>query len=164
MLVVTCPVIYCSSHCTVSLSFSGSGGWKGLVWEVLAWDLLFFLIGQWLGAGMAPLYEVPWPPTWTLHTASWGFLTAWWPCGSKTAYSRLAAPGESAGAHVLRYLVQLNLSALAALTKYSDRGLTRQHCFLPVLKVSVSLAYWLSSPCVFTWSSLCTCQCPDLYL
>lgn len=123
-----------------------------------------FLIGQWLGAGMAPLYEVPRPPTWTLHTASWGFLTAWWPCGSKTAYSRLAAPGESAGAHVLRYLVQLNLSALAALTKYSDRGLTRQHCFLPVLKVSVSLAYWLSSPCVFTWSSLCTCQCPDLYL
>lgn len=34
-------------------------------------------IRQWLGAGMAPLYEVPWPPTWTLHTASWGFLTAW---------------------------------------------------------------------------------------
>ena len=48
--------------------------------------------------------------------------------GSKTANLRLAAPGETAGVHVLRYLVQLNLSALAALTKYSDRGLTRQHC------------------------------------
>ena len=126
----------------ISLSFSGSGGWKGLVWEVLAWDLLFFLIRQWLGAGMAPLCEVPWPPTRILHTAGWGFLTTWWPRGSKSAYLRVAAPGERAGANMLRYLVQLYLFAPAALTKYRRLGADKAAlCFLPVLKVSVSLAY-----------------------
>ena len=122
-----------------------------------------FLIRQWLGAGMAPLCEVPWPPTRILHTAGWGFLTTWWPRGSKSAYLRVAAPGERAGAHMLRYLMQLYLFAPAALTKYRRLGADKAAlCFLPVLKVSVSLAYWPSSPCVFTWYSLCTCQCPNL--
>lgn len=91
---------------------------------------------------MAPLCEVPWPPTWILHTASWGFLSTWWPRGNKSAYLRVAAPGERAGAHMLRYLVQLYLFALAALTKDHRLGAdTAELCFLPVLKVSVSLAY-----------------------
>lgn len=91
---------------------------------------------------MAPLCEVPWPPTWILHMANWGYLTTWWPRGSKSAYLRVAAPGERAGAHVLRCLVQLYLFAPAALTKYHRLGAdTAELCFLPILKVSVSLAY-----------------------
>lgn len=72
------------------------------------------------------------------------------------------SPGESAGAHVLRYLVQLNLSALAALTKYSDRGwLTRQHCF----PSPEGLCLWLIGCLLLcSYGSLRTCQCPDLYL
>lgn len=45
-----CPVIYCSSHCTVSVS--GSGGWKGLVCEVLGLgSFVFFetVAGGWYG-------------------------------------------------------------------------------------------------------------------
>lgn len=165
MLVVTCPGHLLQQSLYHLSQFLWFRRLEGACLGSPGLESFVFLIGQWLGAGMAPLYEVPWPPTWTLHTASWGFLTAWWPCGlvAVRLHSRLAAPGESAGAHTLRYLVQLYLSAPAALTKYHRPGAdTAELCFLPILKVSVSLAYWPSSPCVFTWSSLCSCQCPNL--
>lgn len=165
MLVVTCPGHLLQQSLYHLSQFLWFRRLEGACLGSPGLGSFVFLIGQWLGAGMAPLYEVPWPPTWTLHTASWGFLTAWWPCGlvAVRLHSRLAAPGESAGAHTLRYLVQLYLSAPAALTKYHRPGAdTAELCFLPILKVSVSLAYWPSSPCVFTWSSLCSCQCPNL--
>lgn len=162
MLVVTCPGHLLQQSLYHLSQFLWFRRLEGACLGSSGLGSFVFLIGQWLGAGMAPLYEVPWPPTWTLHTvvgasSQPGGLVA------VRLHSRLAAQGESAGAHMLRYLVQLYLSAPAALTKSHRPGAdTAELCFLPILMVSVSLDYWPSSPCVFTWSSLCSCQCPNL--
>ena len=143
MLVVTCPGHLLQQSLYHLSQFLWFRRLEGACLGSPGLGSFVFLIGQWLGAGMAPLYEVPWPPTWTLHTASWGFLTAWWPCGlvAVRLHSRLAAPGESAGAHTLGTWCSCTCLLRLPWQSTTDQGLTRQNCVFSQSWRSLSL--WL---------------------
>ena len=92
----------------ISRSFTGSEVWKGLVWKVLAWDLLYLWSDS--GWGLVRLL-----PSVGSHGLSRGLSTlllgASLQSGGLMAVRlltrRVTAPVESVLAHKLYYLVQL---------------------------------------------------------
>lgn len=135
---------------------------RGLLGEVLLRFFVFFDRTV-AGAGMAPL-RGPMAPHADFAHCQLGLPHSLVALCSKTAYSRLSQPGWECWSSRAEVPGAAEPVGSGCPDKVLQTGLTRQHCFLPVL--GRCLCLWLIG-CLLPVSLRglpCTCQCPDLYL